>query len=82
MLMLLFIRFFKNNQKNITRLFFQDILVDSLGESSCDFTTCAAAPTAAAVEAFAASNDVWIPEFTKVFTKMQAHGNFTLNDLS
>ena len=62
--------------------FLQDILVDSLGESSCDFTTCAAAPTAAAVEAFAASNDVWIPEFTKVFTKMQAHGNFTLNDLS
>ena len=28
------------------------------GESSCDFTTCDAAPTATAVEAFAASNQV------------------------
>merc|ERR1712002_494573 len=67
---------------NVDVALYKDILVDSLGESSCDFTTCAAAPTAATVEAFAASNDVWIPEFTKVFTKMQAHGNFTLNDLS
>ena len=81
MLMLLSIRFYKKISKMLQD-FLQDILVDSLGESSCDFTTCAAAPTAAAVEAFAASNDVWIPEFTKVFTKMQAHGNFTLNDLS
>ena len=81
MLMLLSTRFYKKISKMLQD-FLQDILVDSLGESSCDFTTCAAAPTAAAVEAFAASNDVWIPEFTKVFTKMQAHGNFTLNDLS
>ena len=31
---------------------------DAEGESSCDFTTCDPAPTAAAVEAFAASNQV------------------------
>ena len=31
------------------------------GESSCDFTTCDAAPTATAVEAFAASNQVFFP---------------------
>ena len=31
------------------------------GESSCDFTTCNAAPTATAVEAFAASNQVISP---------------------
>ena len=31
------------------------------GESSCDFTTCDAAPTATAVEAFAASNQVIFP---------------------
>ena len=31
------------------------------GESSCDFTTCDAAPTASAVEAFAASNQVIFP---------------------
>jgi len=67
---------------NVDVALYKDILVDSVGESSCDFTNCAAAPTATAVEAFAASNDVWIPEFTKVFTKMLAHGNFTLNDLS
>jgi len=67
---------------NVDVALYKDILVDSVGESSCDFTNCADAPTAAVVEAFAASNDVWISEFTKVFTKMQAHGNFTLNDLS
>jgi len=67
---------------NVDVALYKDILVDSVGESSCDFTTCADAPTATVVEAFAASNDVWISEFTKVFTKMQAHGNFTLNDLS
>merc|ERR1711874_388850 len=61
---------------------YKDILVNSVGESSCDFTTCAAAPTATAVDAFAASNDAWIAEFTKVYTKMLAHGNFTLSDLS
>merc|ERR1711913_12658 len=61
---------------------YKDILVNSVGESSCDFTTCAAAPTATVVEAFAASNDAWIAEFTKVYTKMLAHGNFTLSDLS
>ena len=31
---------------------------DGEGESSCDFATCEAASTAAAVEAFAASNEV------------------------
>ena len=31
---------------------------DAEGESSCDFTTCEAASTATAVEAFAASNEV------------------------
>merc|ERR1711874_14965 len=61
---------------------YKDILVNSVGESSCDFTTCAAAPTATAVDAFAASNAAWITEFTKVYTKMLAHGNFTLSDLS
>jgi len=66
---------------NVDVALYKDILVNSVGESSCDFTTCANAPTATAVEAFAASNDAWITEFTKVFTKMLAHGNFTLNDL-
>ena len=31
---------------------------DADGESSCDFTTCEAASTATAVEAFAESNEV------------------------
>merc|ERR1719430_2569929 len=35
---------------------------------------CPFAPTAPVVEAFAASNQVWIPAFAKVFTKMLAHG--------
>ena len=56
--------------------------MDDAGESSCDFTTCEAADTASAVEAFAASNDAWISEFTKVFTKMLAHGASGLQDLS
>jgi len=67
---------------NVDVALYKDILVNSVGESSCDFTTCAAAPTATAVDAFAASNDAWITEFTKVYTKMLAHGNFTLSDLS
>jgi len=67
---------------NVDVALYKDILVNSVGESSCDFTTCAAAPTATVVEAFAASNDAWITEFTKVYTKMLAHGNFTLSDLS
>ena len=56
--------------------------MDDDGESSCDFTTCESASTASVVEEFAASNDVWITEFTKVFTKMQAQGASELNDLS
>jgi len=67
---------------NVDVALYKDILVNSVGESSCDFTTCAAAPTATAVDAFAASNAAWITEFTKVYTKMLAHGNFTLSDLS
>ena len=62
--------------------FFQEIIVDEFGESSCDFDTCATAPTATAVEAFAASNEVWISAFTSVFTKMLAHGSTGLADLS
>ena len=60
----------------------QDIIVDDDGKSSCDFSTCEDAPTASAVEAFAASNDVWIPAFTSVYDKMLAHGATELNDLS
>ena len=56
--------------------------MDEFGESSCDFDTCSAAPTATAVEAFAASNEVWITAFTSVFTKMLAHGSTGLADLS
>merc|ERR1712080_579101 len=56
--------------------------VDVDGKSSCAFASCAAAPTATIVEAFAASNQVWITEFAKVFTKMQAHGATQLFDLS
>lgn len=61
---------------------YKDIIVDDDGKSSCDFSTCEDAPTASAVEAFAASNDVWIPAFTSVYTKMLAHGATELNDLS
>jgi len=61
---------------------YKDIIVNDEGKSSCDFTTCEAAPTASAVEAFAASNDVWITEFTKIYTKMQSHGSSGLADLS
>jgi len=61
---------------------YKDIIVDDEGKSSCDFTTCDAAPTATVVEAFAASNEVWITEFTKVYTKMLAHGSSGLADLS
>jgi len=53
---------------------------DAEGESSCDFTTCEAASTATAVEAFAASNEVWVPAFAEVFTKMLAHGSTELFD--
>jgi len=63
---------------NIDVALFIDIQTDAEGESSCDFTTCDPAPTAAAVEAFAASNQVWISAFTQVFTKMLAHGSAEL----
>jgi len=65
---------------NVDVALYIDIQVDADGESSCDFTTCEAAPTATAVEAFAASNEVWIPAFTDVFTKMLAHGSAELFD--
>ena len=55
--------------------------VDSEGQSSCDMDTCAASPTAGVVEAFAASNDAWINQFTPVFTRMLAHGSSNLQDL-
>ena len=63
-------------------MYLQDIIVEDDGKSSCAFASCAAAPTATIVEAFAASNQVWITEFAKVFTKMQAHGATQLFDLS
>ena len=69
-------------QFNDLFLTFQDIIVDDDGKSSCDFSTCEDAPTASAVKAFAAGNDVWIPAFTSVYTKMLAHGAVELNDLS
>jgi len=65
---------------NIDVALYIDIQTDADGESSCDFTTCEAAPTATAVEAFAESNEVWIPAFTEVFTKMLAHGSTELYD--
>merc|ERR1711915_1118620 len=67
---------------NVDVALYKDIQVDSDGKSSCDFDTCASAPTATAVEAFAASNDAWISEFSKVFVKMLAHGSNELKDLS
>ena len=67
--------------KVIFNLSLKDIIVNDEGKSSCDFTTCEAAPTASAVEAFAASNEVWITEFTKIYTKMQSHGSSGLADL-
>ena len=63
-------------------LLFKDIQVNAEGQSSCNMGTCAASPTAEVVEAFAASNDAWISEFTPVFTKMLAHGASNLQDLS
>jgi len=65
---------------NIDVALYIDIQTDADGESSCDFTTCEAASTATAVEAFAESNEVWIPAFTEVFTKMLAHGSSELYD--
>ena len=61
---------------------YKDIQVDADGQSSCDFDTCEPADTAEVVEAFAASNDAWVTEFTKVFTKMLAHKASSLQDLS
>jgi len=61
---------------------YKDIQVDADGQSSCDFDTCEPADTAEVVEAFAASNDAWVSEFTKVFTKMLAHKASSLQDLS
>ena len=60
---------------------YKDIQVDEDGKSSCDFETCDPAPTASVVEAFAASNEAWIPAFSSVFTKMLAHGTSQLQHL-
>jgi len=65
---------------NVDVALYIDIQTDAEGESSCDFTTCEAASTATAVEAFAASNEVWVPAFAEVFTKMLAHGSTELFD--
>jgi len=71
----------------------KDITVDSdTGKSSCGFVnppstpTCAdAEDTADIVKEFAESNDLWIENFSAVFTKMLAHGTdgqqMTLNDV-
>ena len=71
----------------------KEITVDSdTGKSSCGFVnppstpTCAdAEDTADIVKEFAESNDLWIENFTAVFTKMLAHGTdgqkMTLNDV-
>ena len=61
---------------------YKDIQVDADGHSSCDFDTCDPADTAGVVEAFAASNDAWINQFSPVFTRMLAHGSSNLQDLS
>lgn len=63
---------------------YKDITVDSDGKSTC--TTMSDCPradddTAAVVEEFAASNQVWVPEFVEAFTKMLANGS-NLQDLT
>jgi hypothetical protein len=60
---------------------YKDIQVDDDGKSSCGFDTCDASATATAVEAFAASNEVWVRAFAEVYTKMLAHGTTELYDV-
>jgi catalase (peroxidase I) len=66
---------------NTDMALYKDIQVDDDGKSSCDFETCDASATATAVEAFAASNEVWVQAFAKVYTKMLAHGTTELYDV-
>ena len=80
---------------NVDMALSKEILVDSVtGKSSCGFLnrgplgdggTCNDAGTADIVKEFAESNDLWIENFTAVFTKMQKHGTdgqqMTLNDV-
>ena len=60
----------------------QDFTVDSAGKPSCDYSTCPLSSTAPDVEEFAASNTVWIEEFSDVYTKMLAHGSEVLQDIT
>lgn len=80
---------------NVDMALSKDITVDSdTGKSSCGFLnrgpqgdggSCNDASTADIVKEFAESNDLWIENFTAVFTKMLAHGTdgqkMTLNDV-
>eukprot|EP00092_Neocalanus_flemingeri_P012654 GFUD01013637.1.p1 GENE.GFUD01013637.1~~GFUD01013637.1.p1 ORF type:complete len:333 (+),score=66.13 GFUD01013637.1:73-1071(+) len=67
---------------NADMALFKDFDTDSDGEPSCTYTTCPSAPTASVVEEFAASNTVWIEDFSKVYTKMLAHGSDLLQDVN
>ena len=60
----------------------QDFTVDSDGQPSCDYATCPLSPTAPVVQEFAASNTVWIKEFSDVYIKMIAHGSEVLQDIT
>eukprot|EP00092_Neocalanus_flemingeri_P022530 GFUD01024432.1.p1 GENE.GFUD01024432.1~~GFUD01024432.1.p1 ORF type:complete len:422 (+),score=86.93 GFUD01024432.1:153-1268(+) len=67
---------------NADMALFKDFDTDSDGKPSCTYTTCPPATTTTDVEEFAASNTVWIQEFSKVYTKMLAHGSHQLQDVN
>jgi len=66
---------------NTDMALYKDVQLDSAGLSSCTFSTCPAAPTAALVDTYANSLSAWVGDFGRVFTKMLAHGTTVLNTL-
>ena len=62
---------------------YKEFTVNDDGSSSCTYDNCPATDSAATVEKYAASNDVWFPDFAAVFTKMVEHvdADVTLQDV-
>jgi len=58
---------------NADMAIYKEFTLDDDGISSCTYDNCPATASAATVEKYAASNDVWFPDFAAVFTKMVEH---------
>jgi len=60
---------------------YQNFTVDTDGRPDCDYSQCNLSETSSYVENFATSNEEFIQEFSKVYTKLLSHGYDNLQNV-